>query len=53
MPKTSLLSPDDLTKKISRELQVTLGTFQPDVTEIRCQQWQLRFQLRVLFVPQK
>ena len=53
MPKTSLMPPSDLSDKVSRELKVTLRTFQPDVTEIRSQQRQLRLHIRVLLVPQK
>jgi hypothetical protein len=53
MPKTSLMPPSDLSDKVSRKLKVALRTFEPDVTEVRSQQRQFHFQIRVLLVPQK
>jgi len=53
MSESRLVPSNDLSEKVFRELEVALGTSQPDVTEIRRQQRQLCIEVGVSFVPQE
>jgi hypothetical protein len=51
MPEPPLMPSGDLAEEVFGQLQVALGTPKADMAEVRDQQGQLRFQVRVLFVP--
>ena len=48
-----LVAAGDFAHEILGQLQVALGTRQPDMAEIRSEEWQLRIEINILFAPQQ
>jgi len=53
LAEPGLVAAGDFAHEILGQLQVALGTRQPDMAEIRREEWQLRIEVYILFAPQQ